>query len=284
MEDNIVETPITDEAAAAAFDEGWADEAAVDFETEEGPNSAGGQTPPTQQEPPADGSSGAQTPGSESVPPADQQPGQPPAPKDPPLKYLRRTVDPSPEERAVLQQKGLDYDRIRGRLEEVQPILDVFHQAAQAEGLSDLDYVTTLRTQRLMQDRALSEAEARRAVAAQDQAAREEAAQRAQAIQRQAEEARTADLQRFAQLFPDAAAKPDTIPQPVWDQVNQGDTLAFAYQGYALNQANARIAELEQQLASFKQNETNQNRSTGSMGSAGNDLESKDAFLAGWNS
>ena len=95
--------------------------------------------------------------------------------------------------------------------------------------------------------------------------------------------ARTQRLQgvdEFARTFPEAYRRaredPATIPDSVWQAVGQGMSLTAAYAQHAVGQAAG-----DAQTA--RQNHKNAQRSTGSMRSAGSDVNARDAFLAGFD-
>lgn len=95
--------------------------------------------------------------------------------------------------------------------------------------------------------------------------------------------ARTQRLQgvdEFARTFPEAYRQaredPATIPDSVWQAVGQGMSLTAAYAQHAVGQAAG-----DAQTA--RQNHKNAQRSTGSMRSAGSDVNARDAFLAGFD-
>ena len=107
---------------------------------------------------------------------------------------------------------------------------------------------------------------------------------RAQAMQAQniADARRRADIAEFQKTFPDAAKDPKSIPAEVWADVRNGSTLVAAYAKYTVAQAKAAQQAAEQRAESTAQNQKNAVRSTGSMKSAGENLNSKDPFLEGW--
>lgn len=210
------------------------------------------------------------------------------------LRHLDEVRQVGEADMVVLAQKGLDYDRIRGKYDESKPVMELFGQFARQANMSIPDYVSYLRTQ-AKQANGMSEAEAKRAVALEDReaavSAREaEEAQRrnaaTQAAQARAnmDARRSADIAEFQKLFPDAAKDPKTIPQEVWASVRSGMTLVSAYSKYAVDKANADRQAAEQRAAAAAQNQRNTARATGSMQSAGENTGSRDPFLEGWDS
>ena len=190
-----------------------------------------------------------------------------------------------------LLQKGMDYDRIRGKYDEAKPVVEMFSEFARRAGMSLADYAKHIRTQ-AKQAGGMSEAEAKRTVELEER----EAAVAAKEAQRQeATDAKTAraariraDLTEFEKAFPDvfkqAKSDPKAIPESVWKDVQGGLSLTAAYARYTVNAANAAAQEAQQKAAAAAQTQKNAARSTGSMRSAGNDAKNKDAFLEGFNS
>ncbi len=210
------------------------------------------------------------------------------------LRYMDEVRQVSEEEIVPLAQKGLDYDRIRARYDESKPVMELFGGFAQQAGMTIPEYVAHIRMQ-AKQAQGLSEPEARREVALEDREAvvaaaeaqrqaQESAQQSAVAAQRQADARRMADIRRFQEKFPDAAKDPKSIPQEVWEKVRSGISLVESYQDYLLTRAESAREEAEQRAAASAQNQTNAARATGSMRSAGENNQSRDPFLDGWNS
>lgn len=210
------------------------------------------------------------------------------------LRYMDADKQVSESEMITLAQKGMDYDRIRGKYDESKPVMELFGSFAKQAGMSISDYLSAIRTQ-AKQAGGMSEAEAKRAVDLEDReaavAAKEAAeAQRQSSANQAAQEKaaadarRQADIAEFQKLFPDAAKDPKGIPQEVWTNVRSGMSLVSAYSRYAVDQANAARQAAEQKAAAAEQNRQNTYRSTGSMHSAGENTGSKDPFLEGWDS
>lgn len=210
------------------------------------------------------------------------------------LKHLDETRTVSRDEVITLAQKGMDYDRIRGKYDESKPVMELFGSFAKQAGMSISDYLSAIRTQ-AKQASGMSEAEAKRAVALEDreaavsareaeEAQRQSSANQAAQAKAAADARRSADIAEFQKLFPDAAKDPKSIPQEVWANVQSGMTLVSAYSKYAVEQANAARQAAEQKASAASQNQANASRATGSMVSAGENTGSKDPFLAGWDS
>lgn len=251
----------------------------------EGHGEAGSQTQPETTGGDAGGENAQQQ--AETQPKAD-------APKMWTLRHMDEVRQVGEADMVVLAQKGLDYDRIRGKYDESKPVMELFGSFARQAGMSIPDYVSFIRTQ-AKQASGMSEAEARRTVELEDreaavsakeavEAQRQNGANQAAQARAAAEARRNADIAEFQRLFPDAAKDPKAIPQEVWAAVRSGMSLVSAYSKYAVDQANAARQAAEQKAAASAQNQQNASRSTGSMQSAGDPRASKDPFMEGWDS
>ena len=216
------------------------------------------------------------------------------APKMWTLRHMDEVRQVGEADMVVLAQKGLDYDRIRGKYDESKPVMELFGSFAKQAGMSIPDYVSFIRTQ-AKQASGMSEAEARRTVELEDreaavsakeaaEAQRQNGANQAAQARAAADARRNADSAEVQRLFPDAAKDPKAIPQEVWASVRSGMSLVSAYSKYAVDQANAARQAAEQKAAASAQNQQNASRSTGSMQSAGEPRGSKDPFMEGWDS
>ena len=307
MENEALNTQESTETTDAFLD-GWDNDAAV------GEAEQGGETKPDQtSEQQTEANAQAETPaaeqgsdGSQSKPETNgdaggenaqqQEATQPKAdePKMWTLRYMDADKQVSESEMITLAQKGMDYDRIRGKYDESKPVMELFGSFAKQAGMSISDYLSAIRTQ-AKQASGMSEAEAKRAVALEDreaavsareaeEAQRQSGANQAAQAKAAADARRSADIAEFQKLFPDAAKDPKAIPQEVWANVQSGMTLVSAYSKYAVEQANAARQAAEQKASAASQNQANASRATGSMASAGENTGSKDPFLAGWDS
>ena len=310
MENEALNTQESTETTDAFLD-GWDNDAAVgeaeqvgetkpdqSSEQQTGEN-AQAETPAAEQ-----GSDGSQSKpetnggaGGENAQQAQQQEATQPKADEPKmwtLRYMDADKQVSESEMITLAQKGMDYDRIRGKYDESKPVMELFGSFAKQAGMSISDYLSAIRTQ-AKQASGMSEAEAKRAVALEDreaavsareaeEAKRQSGANQAAQAKAAADARRSADIAEFQKLFPDAAKDPKAIPQEVWANVQSGMTLVSAYSKYAVEQANAARQAAEQKASAASQNQANASRATGSMVSAGENTGSKDPFLAGWDS
>lgn len=287
-----------------SFLEGWGDESpeteeAADQQTEQAEGQAqeeaGEDTPTADESAAADGQeakTAPETKGEEAGEDPDQSKQEQEAALTWTVKHMGQektmgAADVTPE----LLQKGLDYDRIRGKYDEAKPVMEMFTEFAKQAGMSVTDYVKFIRAE-AKKAGGMSEAEAKRAVELEDREAAvsaKEAAQKEENDAKQAGEDKVkSDLAEFERAFPDvykqAKSDPKAIPESVWKDVNSGLSLTAAYARHAVAQAAAREQTAKEQAAAASQNQKNQQRSTGSMKSAGNDAKNTDAFLDAFGS
>ncbi len=191
------------------------------------------------------------------------------------LKHLDETVSVGRGRVVELAQKGLDYDRVRAKLESARTELEALRarrdeaEARELAGREELSYEAALER-------------VRRSRAAQTGAESGEASP-AERRRRAAREFVDAHPEVAAELMRDTRA----IPDRVWERVRAGESLLAAYDGErARSEAESqaqRIRALEAQLAETKQAQTNALRSTGSCGSDGGEAAS-DPAADGWGS
>lgn len=191
-----------------------------------------------------------------------------------------------------LLQKGMDYDRVRGKYDEAKPALELLSQYAKQANMTLADYAKHLRVQ-AKQASGMSAEEASRTVELEDREAAVSAQEAAQQERQQDDTNRKAkvdaDLAEFAKAFPEVYAQAkngdkNAIPDSVWAEVNSGRlSLTAAYAVHAVKQASQQAAAAERMQQAATQNQRNAQRSTGSMRSAGNDTKTKTAFLEGFD-
>lgn len=215
------------------------------------------------------------------------------------LKHMDETRTVNREEVISLAQKGMDYDRIRGKLDETNATLQKqtermswLDDMAKQQGMSIDDLIDQTRAQVMAKktgkdpdiclglvknERRAAEIEAeRKKLQEQSTATSETAAKKAK---------QDADVQAFTKAFPDVARaiadKKAEMPKEVWDAVNSGDSLVSAYRAYELKQAKAEVERLKAEAAQKEQKEKNKAATTGSMSTKGGG-KSKDKWLDGW--
>lgn len=197
-------------------------------------------------------------------------------------------------------QQGLDYGRVRQQRDSLQQSLNdqmqwrsqneahlnELSEVAKAAGMDIPGLISSLRVNMLVQQGMSRETaqeriraeRAERQVAANQQQAQQQ--RNAQAQQEQARQRQEQDAQNFLRIY--SGVDPRTIPQSVWAEVRNGDTLVSAYGRYQNQQLQSQIKELNAKLEAQKQNNNNKQRSLGSVKSSGNNSV-KDDFMEGFN-
>lgn len=184
------------------------------------------------------------------------------------LKHMDTVRKVNREEAKTLAQKGLDYDRIRGERDAMQKD---YQQLKQYEGfLNELkgDFpsieamMTDTRARMLAEKEGISYADAVAKVGVMQQGA----PVKQQVPQEQPSKMPAVD--QFIQKYP--GVKAEEIPKEVWNEVARTGDLVGAYEHYQTDKAaKDKIAALEQEIETLKQNAKNAARSTGSVTSSG---------------
>lgn len=170
------------------------------------------------------------------------------------LKHLDAEYTVDRDKVVELAQKGLDYDRVRSKLESAREELAGLKAEAERAGVD----VTALPGR-----------------GAQTGAGAERAKR---------------EVREFFAAHPDVAARlvgdRGAIPDEVWRRVRAGESLSAAWEGAQLraeaSEKAGRVRELERELAETRQAALNASRSTGSAATAGGDVE-RDMAAIGWN-
>ncbi len=227
------------------------------------------------------------------------------------LKVLGEDRRLTRDEMIAAAQKGLDYDRIRGKYSELQkereanaPALELVRELAEAQGIPVPELITNVRAAALARKEGISLEAATEQVKLK---AREDAVSKREAVFKEqddavkqeaaAREARSKQFVAFFQAHPDV--KPEDIPQQCFTDMKNGIPLEYSFSrqiasrqrnesAKALSEKNARIKELEAQLAQYDknttqrlQNQLNAVRSVGSADTAGR-ASKGDAFDEAW--
>jgi hypothetical protein len=185
------------------------------------------------------------------------------------LKHMDEVRKVSREEAKTLAQKGLDYDRIRGERDAMQK--DYAQLKKYENFLNELkgDFpsidamMTDTRARMLAEKEGISYADAVAKVGVMQQSAQPQ-----QQAQVQQEQPKVPAVDQFVQKYP--GVKAEEIPQAVWDEVKRTGDLVGAYENYQNTKVkDDKIARLEQEIETLKQNQKNAARSTGSATSSG---------------
>ena len=183
------------------------------------------------------------------------------------LKHFDEVKKVTKEEAKELAQKGMDYDRIRGKLNEANTNIEKLQKYEQflnelKGGFPSIEALMDDTRARLLSDK---EGITKEQALARVQSARQQAEQqqnKAQVdINSVLETMRRESLTAFKQAYPDVRAK--DIPQEVWDDMRSTNNLVASYAKYVAK-------KLTEENATLKKNAENKARSTGSMKSSGN--------------
>ena len=206
-----------------------------------------------------------------------EQPSEPDTDQYLELKHFDEVKKVTKEEAKKLAQMGMDYDRIRGKLDEARAInakLQKYEDFLNElkGGFNSIDDLMNDTRARLIADKeGITREQAMERVKSANQQ-KEQAQQQAQ-LSRNAvyEEMRRESLTSFIAAFP--GVKASDIPQEVWDDMKVTNNLVASYAKY-------EAKKLKDENAVLKKNAENKARSTGSMKSAGK--PQRDEFDAMW--
>lgn len=194
------------------------------------------------------------------------------------LKHLGIEKTVSRSEAIALAQKGLDYDRIRGKLSEAEAEAEKNSEAiafvndlAKEQNITVREVIDNAKAAKLAKTEGIDFSVALGRIA-NDRTKKELENERLKLQQNKNETAkaseedlrRKADISEFMRKFPDVQDF-NSIPQEVWDSVKAGESLAMAYTEYRLKISGEKIKELNSKLEAEKQNSKNKARSTGSQ-------------------
>ena len=193
------------------------------------------------------------------------------------LKVNKEEKTYSREEVITLAQKGADYDRVkeqltqtRGQLDEQKDAMDVLSDLAKESGMDVPKLLDTLRIN-MLRKQGLSEDAANERLL-RVKAEKENATLKAAATQIQQQESNADRAKRevteFRENYPDVELTKELMDKLMAD-VSGGKSLTAAYRAMEKAQAEARIAELERQLAANKKNAENKAASPGSQKDSG---------------
>lgn len=183
------------------------------------------------------------------------------------LKHFDEVKKVTKEEAKELAQKGMDYDRIRGKLNEANTNIEKLQKYEQflnelKGGFSSIEALMDDTRARLLSDK---EGITKEQALARVQSARQQAEQQQSKnqvdINSVLETMRRESLTAFKQAYPEVKAK--DIPQEVWDDMRNTNNLVASYAKYVAK-------KLTEENATLKKNAENKARSTGSMKSSGN--------------
>lgn len=203
------------------------------------------------------------------------------------LKHLGEEKEFSREETIALAQKGMDYDRIKGKLDEAHQQIasnaeaaEFVNALAQEMNLSPAEFMLQARAGSLAKRENISIDEAKRRLELdrrEKAIAEKEAAAQTKAQETQAQDARRekvrAELAEFAKVYPDV--KVDALPNEVYQSAASKQIgLTAAYALYLAQEAKAA-------LEAEKQNAQNKALAVGSASTSGK-RSAADEFDDAW--
>lgn len=213
------------------------------------------------------------------------------------LKWMGEEKSYTREEVIPLAQKGIDYDRVKGQLEESRQKYadydtikaDLAKRNEQFLALEELakeqnqtlDELIELTQAQMMAKKTGQNIDVCRGMIRNQRMERELKAREEKLTATVDQNAKQkADIDAFMKAYPDRAADPTALPAEVWEAVRGGESLVSAYRAYEVKELKAQLerqkAEAEQRL----QKEINKSRSTGSQSTKGK--ETVDPFDADW--
>lgn len=183
------------------------------------------------------------------------------------LKHLGEVKKVTKDEATVLAQKGMDYDRIHGKLDEANTELaklkgyESFLKELQGDFASIEDLMNDTRARVKADKEGISYEDALAKVKEANNPKEEPAPQptitKESVFEQMAQESITAFLQKYPTV------KADTIPKEVWDDMQLTHNLVASYERYTAMQ------KLAQENETLRKNAENKARSIGSMKSSG---------------
>lgn len=252
----------------------------------------GNQTGPEEQEEPSQEQDATDTEEDEGAetPAADEQQEAEEPMFD--LKYNKETKQYTRKQVTELAQKGLNYDHVteqRDRLQQENSELVKFRDensgtvemlkaAAEAAGKNLPEFLTAIRTNMLV-SQGVSLDVAKERILREDAERRLLASAAEENRKSKAEERQREDIRRFQEKFKDV--DPKTIPQEVWQAVGKGELLVDAYSDYQRRDLERQLREANEKLAARTKNESNKQKSLGSLQSTKQET-GKDPFLEGF--
>ncbi len=206
------------------------------------------------------------------------------------VKYNGAEKGLSQEEAITFAQKGMNYDKIHGQLEQMRndPTRRVFEEQAKRAGLSLSEYAERLEQFQaesakmkiandfkrenpdVSDEIAMKYADAQyQSTAMQKQ---QEEAQRQAQIEADSQQQAIAQLEAFQKVYPDVDIR--NLPADVIDEINAGETLLSAYRAH-------ENREMRNTIAALRQNKQNEATATGTLGNNAKPASSGDPFLDG---
>lgn len=178
------------------------------------------------------------------------------------VKHLHEEKSISYDEAPTYIQKGLDYDRVKGKYEESKPLVGFVEKLASQNGMSVPDYLKAVEEYEKQQEieTIASQKNLDPELAEELYLSRQERKQRQeQETQRQQADREKQEYLDFLNEFPEIS-KPEDVPQEVWEikKNNPNLTITDAYIRHERGQLKAKLSAQET-------NKANAESSTGSV-------------------
>ena len=181
------------------------------------------------------------------------------------------------EEVIALAQKGVDYDRVKGQLQESRQkvaeaaeAMEVLAAVAKASEIEVAQLLDNLQIGLLKRQHGLTDSEAKERLL-REKAEKENASLKAAAKEKEqetGEQRAQREVSEFREAYPETTLSKELLDK-LMPEVQSGTPLIKAYQKYELAQKDQKIKELQQQLAAQKQNKANAVASPGSQKDSG---------------
>lgn len=203
------------------------------------------------------------------------------------LKVNKEEKTVTRDEMVQLAQKGLDYDRVKEKLESHQArlseleqqeaeragIMEMLQDIAAGANLSVSDLLTQFRINRYKQE-GLTEDAAKERVAREDAEkklkAYEQAQNKRQELEQSSQTRAKREIAEFQRKYPDVSLSKEVLDQLSADIVgDKSMTLTEAYQKWQNAEKDKEIRELQEKLAAEQQNKKNRSTSPGSQSDSG---------------
>lgn len=206
------------------------------------------------------------------------------------VKYNGAEQGLSQDEAITYAQKGMNYDKVYGQLEQLRndPIRRVFEEQAQRAGLSLNEYaerldqfqresaINRLANTFMDENPDATEDIARKYAEAQYNStlAQNEREQANSIAQEEANRQQWAmsQIEAFQRAYPDVDIR--TLPQDVIDEINAGESLLSAYRAH-------ENREMKETITALRQNRYNEETSTGTLSNNSKQEGGGDPFLDG---
>lgn len=197
------------------------------------------------------------------------------------LKYMNEEKSVTREEVIPLAQKGMDYDRIRGKLTEAENKIKDFdsvttrkneleeqlhwiEEMAKEQGVTVDEMIDATRAN-ILSRKTGKDIEVAKGIIANEREKRKLDLEKTKAKETtDSGKKRDEDINNFLAEYPDLT-DPKDIPQEVWNAVHSGETLLNAYRKYENSKLKEELAKQKALAEKAMQKKTNKERSTGSQ-------------------